>query len=102
MGSGYSKQKKQARLLQEQLGKMQDQFKTTEVEGSAGNGLVSITLNGEHEMLKIRIKKECVDPEDLEGLEDLIKEAYTKAAKQLKDMPMPSLPGMPDLSSFGL
>jgi DNA-binding YbaB/EbfC family protein len=101
MGTGFSKQKKQAKMLQEQLGKMQEQMKTSEVIGEAGNGLVSITLNGDHDLLKIRIKKECVDPEDIEGLEDLIKEAYTKAAKQLKDMPMPTIPGMPNFSGLG-
>ncbi|MDR3624269.1 MAG: YbaB/EbfC family nucleoid-associated protein [Chlamydiales bacterium] len=105
MGSGFAKQKKQARALQEQFSKMQEQAKATEVTGLAGNGLVAITLNGEHEMLKISIKKECVDPDDLEGLEDLIKEAYKSAFKQLQSAAsssMPQLPGLPDLSAFGL
>lgn len=101
MGTGYSKQKKQAKLMQEQLSKLQEQFKETEAKGEAGNGLVSITLNGEHELLNIRIKKECVDPEDIEGLEDLIREAYNNAAKKLKDIPMPNIAGMPNLSGFG-
>lgn len=90
--------------MQDQFLKMQDQLKTTEVTGTAGNGLVSITLNGEHEILQLKIKPECVDPEDVEGLEDLIKEAYKKASEQLKEasMPeMPGIPGMPDLKSFG-
>jgi DNA-binding YbaB/EbfC family protein len=101
MGTGFSKQKKQAKMLQEQLSKMQEEFKSSEVTAEAGNGLVSITLNGDHDLLKIRIKKECVDPDDIEGLEDLIKEAYNKAAKQLKDIPMPNIAGMPNMSGFG-
>jgi len=101
MGSGFSKKKKQAKMLQEQFIKMQNQLKDVETEGSAGNGLVTITLNGDHEMTKITIKPDCVDPEDIEGLEDLICAAYHDALKKIKDLSMPSIPGMPDLSSFG-
>lgn len=106
MGTGFSKKKKQAKMMQEQFMKMQDQLKETEVTGTAGNGLVSITLNGDNEILQLKIKPECVDPEDVEGLEDLIKEAYKNASQQLKeasDMPsFPGMPGMPDLKSLGL
>lgn len=105
MGSGFAKKKKQARLLQDQLSKMQSQMKETEVSGTAGNGLVTITLSGENDMKQIKIKPECVDPEDIEGLEDLIKAAYSDANKKLKAQQMegmPSMPGMPDLSSLGL
>jgi nucleoid-associated protein EbfC len=105
MGSGFAKKKKQARMLQGQLSKMQNQMKETEVSGTAGNGLVTITLSGENDMKQIKIKPECVDPEDLEGLQDLIKAAYNDANKKLKAQQMegmPSMPGMPDLSSLGL
>lgn len=104
MGTGFSKKKKQARLMQDQLAKMQSQMQTTEVTGTAGNGLVTIVLNGDNEIKQLKIKPECVDPEDIEGLEDLIKSAYADAHKQLKSQQiegMPSIPGMPDLSSFG-
>ncbi|WP_044882567.1 YbaB/EbfC family nucleoid-associated protein [Neochlamydia sp. EPS4] len=103
MGSGFSKQKKQAKMLQDQFSKLQTQLQATEVVGSAGNGLVSITLSGEHELKQIKIKPECVDPEDIEGLEDLIKAAYKDAFSKLKEQnpKLPSLPGMPNLGGFG-
>lgn len=85
MGSGFAKQKKQAKLLQEQMMQMQSQMQKTEVTGTAGNGLVSITLSGEHEMKAVKIKPECVDPEDIEGLEALVKAAYADACKKLQD-----------------
>lgn len=100
MGTGFSKKKKEARMLQEQFSKMQDQLKTTQVTGKAANGLVAITLNGDHEMISIKIKPECVDPEDVEGLEDLIKQAYQDACQQLKKTEMPSMPGMPKMPGF--
>lgn len=101
MGTGFSKKKKQAKMFQEQISKIQSQLQTSEATGSAGNGLVTITLNGEHELKQIKIKPDCVDPEDVEGLEDLIRAAYNDAAKKLK-AETPQMPaGMPDLSQFG-
>ncbi len=104
MGTGFSKKKKQAKMLQEQFSKMQEQIQETEVVGSSGNGLVTLTLTGEHELKQIKIKPECVDPDDIEGLEDLIKAAYQDALAKLKNQSpkLPSMPGMPSLGSFGL
>ncbi len=105
MGSGFSKKKKQAKLFQEQISKMQSNMKETEVMGTAGNGLVTISLSGENDLKSIKIKPECVDVEDIDGLESLIKAAYNDANQKLKSQQMegmPSVPGMPDLSKFGL
>lgn len=103
MGTGFAKKKKQAKAMQEQLSQMQSQLKNAEAVGTAGNGLVTLVLSGEHEMKSITIKPECVDPEDVEGLQDLIKAAYADATAKLSDQsPLPKMPGMPDLSMFGL
>lgn len=102
MGSGFAKKKKEARLFQQKFQEMQDKLKDSTAVGTAGNGLVEVTLNGEHEMVKLKIKPECVDPEDTEGLEDLIRAAHNEAVKKLSDE-MPSMPpGMPGLpGGFG-
>ncbi|MCH9610202.1 MAG: Nucleoid-associated protein [Chlamydiales bacterium] len=84
MGSGFAKRKKEAKRMQEQMQAMQEKMKEATATGTAGGGLVSITLNGEHEMTKISIKPDCVDPEDVEGLEDLIRAAYSDAKKELE------------------
>lgn len=104
MGTGFSKKKKQAKMLQEQFSKMQEQIQEAEATGVAGNGLVTITLSGEHELKQIKINPECVDREDIEGLEDLIKAAYKDALANLKKQTpkLPSMPGLPNLGSFGL
>lgn len=106
MGSGFLKKKKQARMFQEQLSSMQgaltQRLEQLEVTGSAGNGLVQVTLNGSHEMKKLSIKPECVDPEDIEGLETLIKAAYQDAYNQLKEQTeSPSMADLPNLSALG-
>lgn len=82
MGSGFSKMKKQARMMQEQFGQMREQLASKLVEGQAGGGLVTLTLNGEKELKKITIKPECVN--DIEGLQDLIIGAFEDAASKLE------------------
>lgn len=96
MGSGFAKKKKEAKVMQEKFHEIQEKLKNTLVTGSAGGGMVEITLNGDHEMTQVKLKPECVDPEDIEGLEDLIRVAYSDALKKvnkLSDSTMPSLPG---------
>ena len=85
MGSGFSKQKKQMRQMQDQFAKMQEEMENTIVEGSAGNGLITVKLNGSKILKEIVIKSECVDPEDVEGLQDLIQAAFEDATKKLEE-----------------
>lgn len=102
MGSGFSKMKKQAKMFQEQMAKMQEDIKKLEVTGQAGNGLVEITLSGEKEIKKISIKPDCVDREDIEGLQDLIIVAFNDAANKIEEKsPNNSLGGL-DLGSLNL
>ncbi|MBS0620054.1 MAG: YbaB/EbfC family nucleoid-associated protein [Verrucomicrobia bacterium] len=85
MGSGFAKMKKQARLMEQQLTAMRSEMKNKQITGTSGNGLVSVVINGEKELLSIQIKPECIDPSDLEGLQDLIKAACDHAYSQVVD-----------------
>lgn len=69
--------------MQEQFSHMRDQLSSKIAEGSAGNGLVTVTLNGEKTLKKITIRPECVNPNDIEGLQDLIIAAFENAAQKL-------------------
>ena len=83
--------KKQARLMQEQLSQVQSQMQNTLIEGSAGGGLVTVTLNGSKGLKKIAIKPECVNPNDIEGLQDLIIGAFQDAASKAEAQnPLPT------------
>jgi nucleoid-associated protein EbfC len=96
MGSGYSKMKKQAKLMEQQLEMMKSEMKNKQVTGTSGNGLVTVVMSGEKELLEIKIKPECVDTSDLEGLQDLIKAACSDAYQKISsEDPMSnlSLPG---------
>src|SRR5579885_3563333 len=86
MGSGFSKMKKQARMLEQQVEQMRQKMQSTSYTGTSGNGLVTVTLNGEKELQKIFIQPACVDPQDVEGLQDLIQaacqDAYAKISAE--------------------
>jgi DNA-binding YbaB/EbfC family protein len=108
MGTGFAKRKKEAKRLQQQMSLLQDslssKLEATEVEGQAGNGLVTLTLSGTGEMKRIRIRPECVDKEDIEGLEALIKAAHQSAFAKVQALmnDAPSAGDLPSLSLLGL
>lgn len=81
MGSGFSKMKKQMRMMQDQMSQMKESLQNTLIQGTAGNGLVAVTINGEKDLKKISINPECSS--DLEGLQDLILAAFEDASRKL-------------------
>ncbi len=74
---------KEAQELQKLLMQAQTELQKVDVKGIAGGGLVEATMTAQGEIKDIKIKKEAVDPNDVETLEDLIlsalKDASTKA-----------------------
>lgn len=72
MGSGYSKMKKQQKAMQAQMESMQKALEEKEIIGESEGKLVQVTLSGTKSIKKITINPECVDKDDVEGLEDLI------------------------------
>ncbi len=80
--------------MEEQLQLMQETLQNKSIEGQSGNGLVTVILSGDKSLKSIKIKPECVDPEDIEGLEDLITAAFYDAASKSEE-DVPSIPGMP-------
>lgn len=75
--------------MQAQMDQIRETLKHTEATGSAGNGLVSITLDGEKNMKKIAIKPECVTSDDVEGLQDLILAAFEDAKRKIDSEQQP-------------
>ena len=69
----------QAQAMQQQLADAQEELANTEVTGSAGGDLVSVTLTGTGDMTGVQIKPAAADPEDTESLGDLIIAAYRDA-----------------------
>ncbi len=71
---------KQAQKMQQQLMQAQSKLAESEVEGSAGGGLVTATVSGAGDVLSVKIKPEAVDSDDVESLEDLVVAAIRDAA----------------------
>ncbi len=80
---------KQAKELQSRMETMQEEVAALEVSGSAGGGLVEVTMNGKSEMRGIRIDPSLLKPDEAEILEDLIlaacNDARAKAEAALAD-----------------
>lgn len=77
---------RQAQKMQEDLQKAQEELKSAEVVGTSGGGMVTVTLRGDKEFFGIKLKKEAVDPDDIEMLEDLIKAAYLDASSKAEEL----------------
>lgn len=74
---------KEAKKMQADLEKSQQELSERDFESSAGGGAVSVTVSGDKKIKKIQIKKEVVDPEDVEMLEDLILTCVNEALNQV-------------------
>ena len=77
---------KQAQQMQAKLAMLQNELNDREVEAAAGGGMVKVKVNGKQELLSISINKECVDPNDVATLEELVFTAVNQAMKQSQDM----------------
>ena len=73
---------KQAQRMQQQMQEAQEKLASTELTGTAGGGLVSATVSGAGEVLRISIDPKAVDPEDVETLEDLVLAAVRDGQQQ--------------------
>ena len=90
MPAGYGRPDMNALMRQAQ--KMQDDMKAKQAEleaaeytGSASGEMVTVRMNGKHEILGITIKPEAVDPDDIEMLEDLVAAAFNDAARRIEE-----------------
>jgi nucleoid-associated protein EbfC len=72
----------QAQRMQENLKKAQEEIAKLEVTGSAGGGLVSVSMNGRHEVRRISIDRKLMT-DDPEMAEDLVAAAFNDAANKL-------------------
>ena len=76
---------KQAKRLQAQMAKIQEELGKTTVESSSGGGAVKIVINGHQKVKSIEILPEAVDVEDIEMLQDLILTAVNEAIEKSQD-----------------
>jgi DNA-binding YbaB/EbfC family protein len=80
------KMMKQAQEMQAKMVKIQEELAQKEVEGTSGGGMVKIKMNGQQEILSVRIDPEVFKDGDQEMLEDLIVAAANEARRQAVDL----------------
>ena len=76
----------QAQAMQKELEKANEQINATEFEGSASNGLVKVTINGENRILSVNIDPSILNPDDKEMIEDLIMIAVNDAVDKAEEL----------------
>ena len=76
---------RQAQKMQEDMKAKQAELEAAEYTGSASGEMVTVKMNGKHEVLAITIKPEAVDPDDIEMLEDLVAAAVNATVKQVDE-----------------
>lgn len=76
----------QAQQMQAQLEAAQAEIVASSVVGEAGNGLVKVTMRGSGEVVDIELDPKAVDPEDVDGLQDLILGAFGDATKKVQNL----------------
>jgi len=82
MGGMNANMIKQAQKMQQQMLQMQQEMETKEYEATAGGGMVTAAVNGKHELLRLAIDPEAVDPEDVEMLQDMVIAAVNEAMRK--------------------
>jgi len=93
--------------LQAKMSKLQESLDAEKISASSGGGMVTATVDGKGQLKQVKIDPTCVDPQDVEMLEDLvlaaISEAQQKAQKHYEEEMkkvsggLPGLPGLPGL-----
>ncbi|MBD0306274.1 MAG: YbaB/EbfC family nucleoid-associated protein [Nitrospiraceae bacterium] len=77
---------KQAQAMQEQLSKIQEQAAQKTVEGTAGGGMVTATVNGAMQVVAVKIDPEVLKSGDVDMLQDLIVAAMGEAQRKAREM----------------
>jgi nucleoid-associated protein EbfC len=97
---------KQAQQFQNRMAKLQQELGQRTIEASSGGGMVTVVVNGQQEVLSIKIDREVVNPEDLDMLQDLVlaavNDGLSRAKKMVNDemgkltggLNLPNIPGL--------
>jgi len=98
-GMNFNQLMKEAKKMQADMTKSQEELSNKTFEASCGGGAVSAVVKGDKTLVSLKIKPEVVDPQDVEMLQDLIvtclNEAFRKAdSAQADEFGKYNIPGL--------
>ena len=94
--------------LQSKMTQLQESLESASLSATSGGGMVTVTVDGKGKAKQVQIDPACVDPQDVEMLEDLVLAAITEAQSKAQGayeqemrkatggLPM-NIPGLPKL-----
>lgn len=82
-GMNINQLMKEAKKMQADITKTQEELALKEFDATTGGGAVTVKVTGEKKVKEIKIKKDVVDPEDVEMLEDLILSCVNEALRKV-------------------
>ena len=93
-GGNMQQLMRQAQKMQEDMKRIREVIDNTEYTSAVGGGMVEITIYGNLTVKAVKIKKEVVDPDDVEMLEDLVASATNDCLKKISDDEKTKLPNL--------
>ncbi len=82
-GMNINQLMKEAKKMQADMEKSQEELASKEFDATAGGGAVFVKVSGNKELKEIKIKKDAVDPDDVEMLQDLILTCVNEALRKV-------------------
>lgn len=76
---------KKAQKMQEDITRIQDEIAEKEFTKQAGGGSIELVMTGDKKLKSVTLKPEVVNPEDIEFLQDLIKDAVNDVIQEIDD-----------------
>ena len=101
MKGGMGKLIKQAKKMQEDMQKAQEELASMEIVGEAGGGMVKVTMNGRHEVRGVKID-DALFGDDKEMLEDLVAAACNDAVRRIADTTQERMSGLAGMMPPGM
>jgi len=93
MKGGIGNLMKQAQKMQEDMQRAQAELAKAEIVGESGGGMVKITMNGRHEVLRVTIDDSLIG-DDKEMLEDLVAAACNDAVHRIEEHTKEQMSGL--------
>ena len=83
---GMANLQRMAQQMQQEMLRVQTELEATQVDGSAGGGVVKAVVTGKQELVSITIDPDAVDPSDVDMLQDLIVAAVNDALRASREL----------------